>query len=58
MRAFLGRAIRDTGATPKYVICDRGPQFDNDGFRDWCDDKNIKPRYGAVGQHGSIAVVE
>ena len=46
-------------ATPKYIVCDRGRQFDCDGFRDWCRRKGIKrPRYGAVGQHGSIAVVE
>jgi putative transposase len=58
VRALLGRTIQAVGATPKYLICDRGSQFDNPGFRDWCDDKNIKPRYGAVGQHGSIAIVE
>jgi putative transposase len=59
VRAFLGRAIARAKATPKYIICDRGPQFDCSGFRDWCKRKGIKPpRYGAVGQHGSIAVVE
>ncbi len=58
VRAFLGRTIQAVGAKPKYLICDRGSQFDNDGFRNWCDDKNIQPRYGAVGRHGSIAVVE
>jgi putative transposase len=58
VRAFLGRTIQAVGAKPKYLICDSGPQFDNDGFRDWCDDKNVQPRYGAVGRHGSIAVVE
>ena len=26
-------------------------------FKDWCDQRNIKPRYSAVGEHGSIAVV-
>jgi hypothetical protein len=44
---------------PKYVVCDRGPQFDCDGFRKWCKHKGIKkPRYGAIGKKGSIAVVE
>jgi len=34
-------------------------QFDCRGFRNWCRHKGIKPpRYGAVGKHGSIAVVE
>jgi putative transposase len=56
--AFLGRAIRSAGATPKYIVCDRGSQFDCRGFRRWCQRHGIKPRYGAIGQHGSIAVVE
>ena len=44
---------------PKYIVCDRGPQFDCGGFRSWCRRKGIKPpRYGAIGRHGSIAVVE
>jgi transposase InsO family protein len=58
VRAVLGRAITHSG-TPKYLVCDRGGQFDCDGFRAWCRRKRIKPpRYGAVGKHGSIAVVE
>ena len=45
--------------TPKYIVCDRGSQFDCSGFRTWCRRKGIKPpRYGAIGKHGSLAVVE
>lgn len=58
VRAFLGRAIHTAGQTPKYLICDKGSQFWCDGFQHWCKRRGIKPRYGAVGQHGSIAVVE
>ncbi len=58
IRAFLGRTIAKAKQTPKYIICDRGAQFDCGGFRDWCSRKGIKPRYGAIGKHGSIAVVE
>ncbi len=59
VRAFLGRTIAKAKQPPKYIVCDRGPQFDCEGFRDWCRRKGIKrPRYGAVGRHGSIAVVE
>ena len=59
VRAFLGRTIAKAGTAPKYIVCDRGPQFDCQGFRDWCRRSGIKsPRYGAIGQHGSIAVVE
>jgi transposase InsO family protein len=56
---FLGRTITKAGKGPKYIVCDRGGQFDCDGFRRWCKRKGIKPpRYGAIGQHGSLAVVE
>lgn len=50
--------IHNARATPKYLICDKGGQFWWDGFRSWCDRKGIRPRFGAVGQHGSIAIVE
>jgi transposase InsO family protein len=59
VRASLGRTIQNVGVPPKYIVCDRGPQFDNPGFRKWCRRKKIRPpRYGALGQHGSIAVIE
>ncbi len=58
IRAFLGRAIAGSKAKPKYIICDKGVQFFNDGFKRWCRRKKIHPRFGAVGQHGSIAVIE
>ena len=59
VRTFLGRTIAKAGTAPKYLVCDRGSQFDCTGFRDWCKLTGIKPpRYGAIGQHGSIAVVE
>ena len=59
VRSFLGRTIAKVKATPKYIICDRGSQFDNKGFRKWCKRKGIKkPRYGAIGKKGGIAVVE
>ena len=56
---FLGRTIAKAKKIPRYIICDRGEQFDCKGFRKWCKRKGIKrPRYGAIGKHGSIAVVE
>ena len=58
VRAFLGRTIADGGAKPKHLISDKGPQFwPCHGFKDWCDRRGIKPRFGAVGKHGSIALV-
>jgi putative transposase len=58
VRTFLGRIIHQGRATPKYLICDRGKQFWCQGFKAWCQRKKIRPRFGAVGRHGSIAVVE
>ena len=56
---FLARTIAKAKNTPRYIVCDRGQQFDCKGFRKWCKRKGIKrPRYGAIGKHGSIAVVE
>jgi transposase InsO family protein len=58
VRAFLGRTIARIEACPKYIICDQGKQFTSSGFKVWCKRKNIRPRYGAVHQYGSIAVIE
>ena len=57
--ACLGRAIRRANTAPKYIVCDRDSIFDCVAFRRWAKRRGIKPpRYGAVGTHGSIAVVE
>jgi len=58
MRAFLGRVMHAAGAMPRHLVSDKGPQFWCDDFRRWCDKRDIKPRFGAVGQHGSIAIIE
>jgi putative transposase len=58
VRSFLGRAMHQAQAKPKYLICDKGKQFWCNGFKDWCERKGIRLRFGAVGEHGSIAVVE
>jgi transposase InsO family protein len=58
IQSFLESAIFNAGAAPKYIICDKGQQFWCDAFKAWCDRLGITPRFGAVGQHGSIALVE
>ena len=55
---FLECAICTANATPKFIICDKGQQFWCIAFKDWCDRQGITPRFGAVGQHGSIALIE
>jgi transposase InsO family protein len=56
VRTVLGRWF--AAVVPNYLICDRGGQFDCGPFRAWCRRRGIKPRYGAVGRHGSIALIE
>jgi putative transposase len=58
VRSLLGRTIHSAGRAPKYLICDKGRQFWCSGFKDWCRRRAIKPRYGAIGQHGSLAAIE
>ncbi|MDA0833853.1 MAG: DDE-type integrase/transposase/recombinase [Planctomycetota bacterium] len=58
VRSFLGRTIAAVGGPPKYLICDKGVQFWGDDFKAWCRRRHIKPRFGAVGKHGSIALIE
>jgi len=58
VQRFLNQAIRRAGRRPKYVICDKGTQFWCKSFKQWCRRRSIRPRFGAVGKYGSIAVVE
>ena len=58
IRRFLGRVIHAVGTTPRHLISDKGSQFHCKDFRKWCKRKKIKPRYGAVGKYGSIAIIE
>ncbi len=54
----LDVAVGVAGAAPKHVVTDRGPQFMGSDFGAWCGRNKTRPRYGAIGQHGSIAIVE
>jgi transposase InsO family protein len=56
--AFLNRAIKSAGARPKHIITDKGSQFDCPNYKGWCRWRRIRLRFGAVGKHGSIAIVE
>jgi hypothetical protein len=58
MRRSLSRAIHRAGHPPKYIITDKGKQFWCGSFKRWCRRESILPQFGAVGEHGSIAIVE
>ena len=61
-------AIVRAGKTPKYIISDKGTQFfavnaspenrEQHHYAQWCKSRRIKPRFGAVGKYGSIAIIE
>jgi len=50
-------AMQEHGA-PKYIISDQAKVFVGDAFAELLRQWSIKPRLGAVGKHGSIAVTE
>ncbi len=54
--SLLDRIIRRVGSKPKYLISDQ--QFHSEDMTEWCQPRGITQRFGAVGQHGSIAVLE
>jgi transposase InsO family protein len=54
---MLDRAVERVSRAPKYTVTDQGPQFWSE-YLTWCERHGIKPRYGAVGEHGSLAVIE
>ena len=43
---------------PKHLISDQGSVFTSAAFREFLASNKVKLRYGAVGEHGSIAVTE
>lgn len=43
---------------PNHLISDHGSVFSSAAFREFIDSNRVKIRYGAIGEHGSIAVTE
>jgi hypothetical protein len=59
VRTCLVRVIGAPGTAPKYLISDKGSQFfPKSGYKKWCRHRGIRPRFGALGKHGSLAVLE
>ncbi len=53
----LEAAFENSGQ-PKHLISDQGRVFTSTALREFLDSNNVKIRYGAVGEHGSISVTE
>jgi putative transposase len=58
VQRFLDLTVSRAGRPPKYIVADKGKQFWCTSFKRWCRRRAIGPRFGAVGKHGSIAIVE
>ena len=58
MSAFLAGMIRAAGQAPRHLITDRGREFTARSFRRGCRRAGIRQRFGAIGKHGSIALIE
>lgn len=59
VRNCLGQAMAAMGTSPRHLISDKGSQFwPCSGYKRWCRQHKIRPRFGAIGKHGSIAVIE
>lgn len=55
---FLRQVVARIGTAPGHLVTDRGKQFCDYRLHQWCRRHAIRQRFGAVGQRGSIAVVE
>jgi len=53
----MERTLQEHGA-PKHIISDQAKVFTGDAFAELLKQWNVKPRLGAVGKQGSIAVTE
>ena len=56
--SFAQRAVRQAKTVPRHLVTDQGIQFRCRGFGRWCRRRGIAQRFGAIGKHGSIAVIE
>ncbi|MCA9591607.1 MAG: transposase [Myxococcales bacterium] len=55
--AMLDAACERAGRGPTHIVSDRGAQFQG-AYREWCARRGTKARFGALGEHGSIAIIE
>jgi putative transposase len=55
--ALLDLAIERHG-TPRHFVSDQGTQFTAESFRAHLRSLGVRQRFGAVGQYGSIAIIE
>jgi transposase InsO family protein len=57
IKALIDAAAARFGK-PKHFLTDQGTQFKSDLLKDALDEMGVDHRQGAVGEHGSIAIIE
>lgn len=57
VRILLGRLVSRHGP-PKYIISDKGRQFACLGYKAWCGQTGITPRYASTGSLRATAIIE
>jgi transposase InsO family protein len=57
IRDVMEIAMRRHGR-PRHLVTDQGAQFTDRTFRDTLDALRIKQRFGAVGKHGSVGIID
>jgi transposase InsO family protein len=58
IRRLLGRLKGTIGTLPKYIVSDKGRQFDCDDFRAWSRRRKVSPRYASTDSLRATAVIE
>ena len=58
VHGFLERLFSEVGHQPHDLVSDQGCQFVAKNFRRWCRRRGVRQRFGAIGQYGSLAVIE
>jgi len=56
MTDIIRTATRKRGK-PNHFVSDQGPQFTSANFNKTLKRMNIKQRFGAIGQYGSISII-
>ena len=54
IQLFLERAIRASRHTPRYLVTDRGCQFDCRSFKRWCKRQEMRLRFGVLGEPARV----
>ncbi len=58
IQRLLARLTKAAKARPRYIVKDKGRQFDCRSFRRWCRRRGIRARYASAGSLRATAIVE